>query len=406
MGDTTYDISQKVLVYQGPLLYDAKITKKFDPINQKVSYYDEKRKESLSVAPDKKFPNKFLSNVCYMIHYNGWNVKWDEWVLPSRVLEANSENLMLKDKLESDFQEKERLKREAIEELEALKEEEKKNKGKEKNMKLKEKNKIKLDKKSRQKNGNVIDAIINNGNTNSNGNSKKKNSKDSIELTTTNVNGGNNFSLSNTYEGKFKRRKINGNGVALNTSISKIPNSVDGSTHYESKTGFTHYEIKNLIPSNLKILLIDDWENITKNNKLVTLPSKCTVSQTLQDFKKYIIQEFNGESIFLEITESLKQYFEQALGTLLLYRYERLQYKEIIQNPSIHNLYDVYGTIYFLRLISIFPNILNMNNIEPNSNRTSKIYLDVLLNWLDLNKDKYLIDSYENQTPWVSLING
>ncbi|KAL3187618.1 hypothetical protein MRX96_025107 [Rhipicephalus microplus] len=56
---------EKVLCFQGPLLYEAKCIK--------AQVKDEQ--------------------TMYFIHYRGWNKNWDEWVPESRVLEFNDVNL-------------------------------------------------------------------------------------------------------------------------------------------------------------------------------------------------------------------------------------------------------------------------------------------------------------------------
>uniref|UniRef100_T2M3C3 Mortality factor 4-like protein 1 n=1 Tax=Hydra vulgaris TaxID=6087 RepID=T2M3C3_HYDVU len=56
---------EKVLCYHGPLLYEAKIVKT-------------RTKDRVTK---------------YLIHYAGWNVKWDEWAAESRVMKYNEEGL-------------------------------------------------------------------------------------------------------------------------------------------------------------------------------------------------------------------------------------------------------------------------------------------------------------------------
>lgn len=403
------------------MLYDAKILKTFDPITQKIDTYDEKKKEHIISSPNKKFPQKFLTEVCYMVHYQGWNSKWDEWVLPSRILEINNENIMLKENLVFELQEQERLKREALEAEEKRKEDEKlaeKLKDKKKTsltIKLPMKTNKDQEKSKNASNGNKknlgISSIINgNGNKNNNSNNdnnKRKLSngdKDDVSENNRKSKKIDSKTLSG-FELKIKRKSINNN----NNSGSNSTNSIEGG-HYESKNGFTHHEIQSLIPDSLKIILVDDWENITKNNKLVTLKEKYSVSQTLDDFIIFLNENFNEEKddldIFFEITNSLKLYFEQCLGTFLLYRYERPQYSDVLNDEEISHLYDIYPTIFLLRLFSIFPSILIMNNVDPVTIRTSKVYLDIILFWLEQNKEKYFIQNYENQCPWVALMHG
>lgn len=398
MADKIFHLGEKVFVYQGPLLYDSKVIRKFDPVTQKIDYYDEKKKEHIQSAPNKKFPSNLLTEVCYMVHYQGWNAKWDEWVLPKRILEVNNENIMLKENLEFDVQEQERLKREALENEEKEREMDREKAKLEKRSLQALGSKNKSNKKTAERalktNGNNgIDSIIN-----KNGCKSLRKSGQSKEGSDSSIG---DYNSDNT-ENRSKRKRLNGGGQS------------------ESKRGFTHHEIKVLIPDALKIILVNDWENITKNNKLLSLPAKNTVSKTLEDFSSYITREFSEDGrdneielefelelkIFLEITESMKLYFEQCLGTFLLYRYERPQYSEILENGKESNLYDIYGTIFLLRMISMFPSILVMNSVDVNTIRTSKVYLDVLLNWLNEHREEYFSEEYENQSPWVSIMHG
>jgi mortality factor 4-like protein 1 len=46
-------------------------------------------------------------------------------------------------------------------------------------------------------------------------------------------------------------------------------------------------EVKIVIPDVLKLQLVDDWENVTKNNQLVTLPRKPNVRELLDEYREY-----------------------------------------------------------------------------------------------------------------------
>lgn len=56
---------ERILCYHGPLIYEAKCMK--GQLKDKVTRY--------------------------LIHYNGWNKNWDEWVPENRVLKFNEANL-------------------------------------------------------------------------------------------------------------------------------------------------------------------------------------------------------------------------------------------------------------------------------------------------------------------------
>lgn len=44
-------------------------------------------------------------------------------------------------------------------------------------------------------------------------------------------------------------------------------------------------DFKLIMPESLKGILVDDWENITKNRLILTIPGGCTVDKILDDYK-------------------------------------------------------------------------------------------------------------------------
>lgn len=387
-----FEINEKVLVYQGPLLYDAKISRTYDPVSQKITFYDEKKKEYIKTSPDKKFPDRYLSETVYKVHYNGWNVKWDEWVDTSRILEDSKENRIKKEELEFEVQEQARLKQEEIERQEKQKELEKGQK--------RSKTRLKNDHKVKGETTKVdeivrIAGLLNSSKTDSknlNGSTSLKRSKKRFGST-----------------GPITDEETDINGEVVTKIKRKKTNDISLSTHYDTQNGFTHSEIQNLVPDELKIILVDDWEMITKNNKLVILSGKHTVKSVLDDFGDYLNTEFKDDlkelSILHEITESIRHCFDQCVGIFVLYRYERPQYNDLLGKGDI-NFSEIYDAIFLLRLLSIFPSILMLNNVEPNVIKISKAYLDIILHWLNLHREKYFEVEYENQSPWISVMHG
>jgi mortality factor 4-like protein 1 len=133
----------------------------------------------------------------------------------------------------------------------------------------------------------------------------------------------------------------------------------------------------------LMAFLVDDWENVTKNNQLVPLPASKPVNTILADyvaFQKTQLPEGGPEvDVLEEIIAGLKEYFEKCLGRILLYRYafrfvarvlstdnhyfrfERLQYQELLTLWSASsgdlagkNACDVYGAEHLCRLLGQF----------------------------------------------------
>lgn len=83
--------------------------------------------------------------------------------------------------------------------------------------------------------------------------------------------------------------------------------------------------IKLPIPDHIKAMLVDDWENITKNNQLVPLPHPHPVDEILNDYLAFERPSREDGSANMDILEEvvagLREYFEKSLGRILLYRY-------------------------------------------------------------------------------------
>ena len=86
---------EKVLCYHGPLLYEAKIMKnRKEPAPNKSG-------GGAAAAASSAADN---SGGSFLVHYQGWNKNWDEWVPEGRVLKINAENLSLKNRLHAEQQ--------------------------------------------------------------------------------------------------------------------------------------------------------------------------------------------------------------------------------------------------------------------------------------------------------------
>lgn len=114
------------------------------------------------------------------------------------------------------------------------------------------------------------------------------------------------------------------------------------------------------MPDALKCLLVDDWEYITKDQQVVALPHKFPVAKILDDYHEEE-QSKRASSIDIdvlaEVIAGIKEYFNKALGKILLYRFERDQYDALRKrmeaptgNLSGKEPCDVYGPEHLCRL--------------------------------------------------------
>ena len=71
-------------------------------------------------------------------------------------------------------------------------------------------------------------------------------------------------------------------------------------------------------------MLVDDWENVTKNQQLVPLPHPYPVDKILNEYLVYERPNRAEGSASLNVLEEtiagLREYFDKCLGRILLYR--------------------------------------------------------------------------------------
>ena len=83
--------------------------------------------------------------------------------------------------------------------------------------------------------------------------------------------------------------------------------------------------IKIVLPDHLKGILVDDWENITKNQQLVPLPHQHPVNEILRDYLDYVrpnrVAGTASAGILEEVVLGLREYMDKCLGRILLYRF-------------------------------------------------------------------------------------
>lgn len=93
--------------------------------------------------------------------------------------------------------------------------------------------------------------------------------------------------------------------------------------------------IKLPVPDHIKAILVDDWENVTKNLQLVPLPAAMPVNVILNDylqFEKPRRQAGSAQADILdEVIAGMKEYFDKCLARILLYRQEpQLNFNDLI----------------------------------------------------------------------------
>lgn len=151
--------------------------------------------------------------------------------------------------------------------------------------------------------------------------------------------------------------------------------------------------VKIQIPSTLKKQLVDDWEFVTKHDKLVTLPRSPTVDDILTKYLEYrakkdgMITDSVGE-----ILKGLRCYFDKALPMMLLYKKERQQYQEsVIDNVSPST---IYGAEHLLRLFVKLPELLAYVTIEEETLTRLQHKLLDFLKFLQKHQSTFFLSAY------------
>ncbi|ORZ05399.1 MRG domain-containing protein [Absidia repens] len=146
------------------------------------------------------------------------------------------------------------------------------------------------------------------------------------------------------------------------------------------------------IPKSLKDILLEDWENITKENLVVQLPAKITVTDILSRYSQY--NEINGNDEILEqAIQGLKLYFNHTLGTMLLYRSERNQFEELQSYGK--EWADLYGGEHLLRLFVELPVLLNQTNVDFETLEILKsTFMDILI-FIQDNEKEFFVKDYQ-----------
>lgn len=230
-------------------------------------------------------------NVKYFIHYSGWNKNWDEWVPESRVLKYNDANMQKQKELEAAH-----------------------GKGK----------KTKTVKSSSKKEASDRESSA----LPPQEKTPKQKGKEAVPAPTP--------PTENQVELQRKKR-------------SRAEQTVETEEEYLQKI-----EIKIRIPDELKHWLVDDWNLINCQNKLLQLPARVPVETILSEYKKQrtsvkgITQ--NKETAIIETVNGIREYFNVMLGKQLLYKFERPQQNDLMSKNPDSTPSQLYGAIHLLRL--------------------------------------------------------
>ncbi|KAK7263196.1 hypothetical protein RJT34_30783 [Clitoria ternatea] len=162
----------------------------------------------------------------------------------------------------------------------------------------------------------------------------------------------------------------------------------------EKGSGSVEKLVKIQIPATLKKQLVDDWDFVTQQDKLVKLPRAPTVDEILTKYLEYKSKKDGVATDSIgEILNGIRCYFDKALPMMLLYKKERKQYSEAVADSVSPS--TIYGAEHLLRLFVKLPELLAYVNIEEETlNRLQQKLLD-FLKFLQKNQSTFFLSAYD-----------
>lgn len=272
----------------------------------------------------------------YFIHYSGWNKNWDEWVPECRVLKYNEANLQ----------------------------------------KQKELSKTHL-KSKRSKPIKVIN--------------KRENEKESVQP-------------SSEKPSKLKPEKKNCAILDQSTEnlidIKRNKPIIEPCFMDEVKGDV---EIKIDILQPLKDWLIDDWDLITRQKKILVLPARVTVDHVIASYVKEKVSvkglTQRMESTIVQISNRIRDCFNVLLGKMMLYKFERQQYAEMLSEYPGSSMCQIYGSIHLLRMFTKLGTLLTPLAFPEKDLSSLLQHLNDFIKYMSSNKSFFSLEDYVVASP-------
>lgn len=164
----------------------------------------------------------------------------------------------------------------------------------------------------------------------------------------------------------------------------------------------SNYEVMMPLRPRLKCMLVDDWELMTKDHKLIDVEKTIPVQKIVDMYHAHMKDKETSLAevllVMQEALDGLVVFFDKLLSLSLLYRFERLQYSDLLQNKPDMIPSEVYGVEHLLRLLATLPGVIAQTHMDAISINVLMGQMKGLLEYIDDNLDT-LTSTYMNASP-------
>ena len=124
-------------------------------------------------------------------------------------------------------------------------------------------------------------------------------------------------------------------------------------------------DVRIIIPQDLKRFLMDDCDFVTRQKQLVPLPKtdELTVKAVTEKYLKFReenVEDSKNTGALVEVCNGINEYFNVMIGSQLLYKFERVQYSDLLKDFPNKPLCEIYGCEHLLRLFVKLSNVFGV----------------------------------------------
>jgi len=179
----------------------------------------------------------------------------------------------------------------------------------------------------------------------------------------------------------------NGEGANV-ANVANVP--LDPSEQEEA-------EIRVELSASLKRELITQWERVTLQGELLSLPRSVTAAEVLRRFEadaKKKARSAEQAALAAACAAGLKAYFDGALYSSLLYAEERAQAEAALvshKNTKKREPSEVYGAEHLLRLFVKLPELVPLRDMDAAAAKAVQAKLTEFVRWMQRNASAHFV---------------